>query len=457
MTSNRFCSRRLIWVPAVLLCVWAVPARTAEAPPAADDIGKLLQGLKSDDEDERARVRKQLSEKGEAIRAQLEKALDASKNEPDFASQIKLVFKSLSQNEVLKPFDAPKTISMDVKDTPVKEVLAKFKEAFGHTVECADAAQEKKVSLVFKDRALFDALEDLRKAAGLIYQFDQQRMWQEKKAEGLPFKLVEAGEKSFCAVGVSGPFLVFVSNVSYSENRSLMPGGESQTHKSLSLQIFIVPAPEAAAADVSPVSSVFIDKDGKEQNGQYSNNRMGRLGGYGDVYGSGRMLHDSIQLSGDFAGPLAWKTKLLVRIPLKLSSKKIENLSAQDSQEVQVPDGIITVGKPMKEEKNNRWIVPVTVPNTAEASLFAGGGMKTMIRAGRGAKAEGPPAEKDGVFFLDDKGAVISNQGYSGRGSGNSMTYDLNLQSEPSSVLIQWHSEKTERSYELKIEKIPVP
>jgi hypothetical protein len=134
--------RRFIWACSALVCGWSVPGWCETAPPA-EDIHKLLQGLKSDEEEERAKVRKQLAEKGEALRPQLEKALDEAKNEPDYSSQIKLVLKSLSQNEILKAFDAPKTISLDVKDTPVKDVLAKFKEAFGVTVECAGAAESR--------------------------------------------------------------------------------------------------------------------------------------------------------------------------------------------------------------------------------------------------------------------------------------------------------------------------
>ena len=457
MTSNRFCSQRWLKVLVVLLGVSAVPVRTEEAP-AVDEVETLLQGLKSDDDGERTLFRKQLIAKGDAIRAQLEKALDTSKNEPDFESQIKLVLESFAQNEVLKPYDAPTTLSLDVKDAPVKDVLAKFKAAFGHTLECVGEAGEKKVSVAFKDRALFDALEDLRKAAGLIYQFEQRVVVQDKKAEGLPFKLAEAGEKGFCAVGVNGPFMVFVGRASSTETRALLPDGAVQSNKNINLQIFVIAEPNAATPEVFPVSSVFVDKNGQEQNGQYSNTRMFRFGGLGDAFGLNRMLNDTLQLGAEFVGPLAWKTKLLVRIPLKLSSKKIEDLSALDAHEIVTPEGRITIGKP-KKDGNDRWTVAVTAPNTPGATRLLGIRTGLAIRAARAADAvpASLPTEKEGIFFLDSKGDVISSFRDTSRNSTDAMTYSMICQSEPAAVHIQWHREKTERTYELKIENIPIP
>ncbi|MCW8131417.1 MAG: hypothetical protein KIS92_13795 [Planctomycetota bacterium] len=441
-------------LPATLVLLLAgVAGALAEDAPAKPEasVPDLIQKLKSDDEDERAVARTALSLKGDAIRAELQKALDGAED-PDFKAQIKQVMKNLGQNEMLRPFDQPVTIDLDLKDAPVSEALAKLKEAFGVAVQAAEGAAAKKVTVSQKGLTFFEALDAVRLAAKLAYRVDQAAGMNNKDKSTLCVSLDEPGEKGWCAAAPAGPFLLVVQSVSASGQRTLNPNGAMQENRQLNMQMGAVAQPGLTLGDVTVNDTKFTDAKGTETNGY--NHMRGRGFGFRNNQGGGYIyLNDGMQLGGEASGPLTWTADLKVLIPLKMVSKTLDDLSEGGSLEVS--DGKVTVQKPAKS--GNSWKLRIVFPANSEMVQGGNAGMRAAFVVAGNQGGNKPPKESPGYFVLNAAGDMIQSQGMSGSGDGRTMTYDLNFNEEPKSILFQWHGEKTERSFKAKLGEIPIP
>ncbi|MCZ7647903.1 MAG: hypothetical protein M5U26_22035 [Planctomycetota bacterium] len=296
---------------------------------AAPDVPKLVEALKSDDPDERDKAYRTLAEAGEPVRADLEKALAGAENNPDLASRLRNLLKNIGQREMLAGFDAPKTIDLELAEGTLGEAMAKLKAAFGWDVKCNEAAAAKKLSVTLKGARFFEALEALRKAAGVTYRVNQNSLWggdNNKKGE-LPLELVDKGEDDWLTAAAAGPFLILPMSVNYQEYRtkSIFPGQANQ--RNFSFQGVVLAEPGCAASAVAPGKCSFTDAKGKDFASAYGDNNRG-FGGHGDGGRNGVFqFNDQFQISDELSGPVNWKCMLKVQVPLKMKSKRIESLA----------------------------------------------------------------------------------------------------------------------------------
>lgn len=436
-------------------------AENAEKP-AEKSVADLLTKLKSDDEAERSEARKALVLKGDAIKAEVQKALDGAGQDADFSAQLKQIVKDLGQNEMLRGFDAPQTIDLELKDATVKDALAKLKETFGFTVNASDAAAAKKLELNRKDLTFFEALDSIREAAKLGYRIEQNVQPTPENPKTVAVSLDELGEKSWVAAAPAGPFLIVVQSVNSYGNKSLDMNGGGNEHRQMNMQVMAIPQPGLTLGGVQPEETKFADSKGNSFNGQHQQARVRNFGFRGQraAGGSGPIyLNDSLQLSGEIAPPLSWEASMKVQIPLKMISKTLDNLSGGASA-VETPDGQVTVGKP--EQSGAQWKMKITFPQNSELAQGGWGGVAMVARmgkvgAGGNANDNKPPKEQPGYFVLNGEGNLIQSMGMSGSGNGRTMTYDLTFNEEPKSVLLQWNGERTERTVKFKVPNIPMP
>ncbi|MBI3828270.1 MAG: hypothetical protein HY291_02055 [Planctomycetes bacterium] len=450
-----------------LLLLGANFIRAAETPekpaekPAEKPVAELLLKLMSDDEAERAEARKALVLKGDAIKAEVQKALDGAGQDADYSAQLKEIIKDLGQNEMLRGFDAPQTIDLELKDATVKDALAKLKETFGFTVNASDAAASKKVELNRKGLTFFEALDSIREAAKLGYRIDQALQATPENAKTVAVSLDELGEKGWVAAAPAGPFLIVVQSVNTFGNKSMDMNGGSNEHKQMNMQVMAIPQPGLVLGGVQPEETKFTDSKNNSFNGQHQQARIRNFGFRGQRLASGSApiyLNDGIQMSAEIVPPLAWEASMKVQIPLKMLAKTLENLAAGNSA-VETTDGQVSVGKP--EQSGQQWKLKITFPQNSELAQGGwGGGMAIMAKAGVGAAGGNdnkPPKGQPGYFVLNSEGNVIQSMGMSGSGNGRTMTYDLTFGEEPKSVLLQWNGERTERTVKFKVPSIPMP
>lgn len=421
----------------------------ADAAPPKVALEAEIAKLKSDDEAERSEARKQLAAKGEGIRAELQKALDGAGQDPDYAAQLKQVLKDLGQSEILRDFDAPQKVDLELKGKTVKDALTFLKKTYGFEVKAGDGALAKPLELDRKGLTFFEALEAIREGAKLGYRIDQAAANVDKKA--LCISLEELGEKNWVAAAAAGPFLVLVHSVSTNGSKTLDMAGGGNEHRQFNAQIQVIPFPGLTLGGVAPESGKFTDAKGNNFNG-FNINR-GRFSGMRQHRIGNQAIHlnDGFQLGADASAPFTWEATIKVQVPLKLVSKTLDDLS--NGGQLDTPDGRVAVHKP--EESGGKWKLKIVFPANSELAQGGWGGMGLAVRAGGGDAK--PSKEQPGYFVLNAAGNVIQSQGMSGTGDGRTMTYDFTFGEEPRALQMNWHGEKTERAYAIKLSGIPAP
>ena len=237
--------RQFIWT---LAFAAAAPLFAGEAPPAdaptADD-KKLLAALRDDDFDAREKARVKLTERGETVRAMLDDELKKTDLDPDYRDTIKTIASHLKSADVLKEFDNPTRITLDVKDEALPKVCDQLKEKFGYGVGLKDVSDKKKVTLSIKDATFLEAVDALRKAADLTYErSDMTRgimrvaIRRVKGATPPPeqpnlITLRENTDGMPVPAAAKGPVLVMIENLTNSTSKSINFGNGGRISRSI--------------------------------------------------------------------------------------------------------------------------------------------------------------------------------------------------------------------------------
>ncbi|MCZ7647905.1 MAG: hypothetical protein M5U26_22045 [Planctomycetota bacterium] len=434
------------------LCLLApLPIAQAEEAP---DVHALLKRLQAEDPEQREKAARALVELGESARPALQKAVDAGAGDLDYQSQLKRILRNLGEFKLLKRYDEPRKIGFELQAGNVQEALKKLEDHFGWKVEAFGAAAEKPVSVKVEDATFFEALEAIRKAAGLGYQ--AQTGQQKDTDKILAVSLVEKGEKGHALASPCGPFLAFLTSIALSSNGSfdLVQGVENLNTRS-TLQGFLVAEPGLAVQGAELADLELLDakgeslvKPGNNQNPFYTHGHQAANGLY----------PLSIQMpSGEAAGPFVLKGKAKAQVPLKAETRTIESLTAQT---IEIAGGSLTLEEPKQD--GQRWSIKFTATGKA-GDLFNSGGrsfafrrMKMAMVAGGGGADAGSaiPKEAEGLFWLNAEGKIVGG-GHSASGNGNTWTVTMNFNEEPKKLVVQWVESKAERAYDVSIEGIP--
>ncbi len=154
-----FCAALCVLVPIAMAC------RGEENP----EDRKLLDALHADDFDVREAAKKKLIDRGEAVRTTITTELAKKDLDPDYKEYLKAIVGKLKDADVMKAFDTPKRIDLDVKDETVNAVLEKLKNFFGFTAEAKGDPGNKKIALSLKGATFLEAVDGVRKAGNLAY------------------------------------------------------------------------------------------------------------------------------------------------------------------------------------------------------------------------------------------------------------------------------------------------
>src|ERR1043165_5369307 len=130
---------------------------------------KLLEALRSDDFDARESAKKKLIERGEAVRPAIITELEKKDLDSDYKDQLKFIVSRLKESDIIKAFDNPKRIDLDLKDEPISTALDKIKAQFGFAVTAFGDAGKKKITLAVKGATFMAAVDAVRKAGNLAY------------------------------------------------------------------------------------------------------------------------------------------------------------------------------------------------------------------------------------------------------------------------------------------------
>lgn len=264
----------------------------------------------------------------------------------------------------------------------------------------------------------------------------------------LPVELTAAAENDVLRTSCAGPCLLVLNQVS--ETRRL--GLQQPRHFQYTLNTYLFSEPGITIGNIEFDKSTFVDVKGKEYPGMH--NKKNEMFQHRNIMNFGNSIHDQFSLSEALTGPLEWRADLHIKIPLKLTTKTIENLAAQEKHTIQTPEGAFTFEKPRKVDE--RWELNYTIPGQ-HALAKASFGSASVRGLGAAKGAEKPPENTVGLFVLNAAGGVIHSGSSSGHGDGTTMRYTVSYSEEPVKVLLRGEDDKTERTFKAVLKNIPVP
>jgi hypothetical protein len=165
--------RRVYWLPALLLGLWAgllaiAPAPADDKKPDAEKIQKLIDQLGSDTFEDRQKAVKELDAIGEPALELLRKAV--KDGEPEVRKRaeelVKKIEKATEQSRVL----AATRVHLVFKDTPVADAVAEIQKKTGYNIYLHDPEEklkDRKVTLDTGATTFWGALEQFCQKAGL--------------------------------------------------------------------------------------------------------------------------------------------------------------------------------------------------------------------------------------------------------------------------------------------------
>jgi hypothetical protein len=444
------------------LCAIVSPLGAEETPE------KLIQKLSSDEFEERERAQRELLKLGAGAREKIAAALKQPNLDADIVTRLKLIQEKIGHDDVLKAYDAPKKISLELKGERVEDALAKLKEHFGFEIAAEGAAGEKKIDLSIKDLSLFEALEAIRAKADLGYEI--RNKFEESDTKKLLVQLKEKPEKAAMPAIASGPLLIFIENISMNVQRQLRSNADkAEETRSLQINGQLLTDPtlnfsglEAGDLEVKDATGAAI-----QANFHVDQEHWREARGSGQVY---RFYLNSQVKDKELKAPLSIKFGATLEVPLRMGEKKIEDLAGAKGKQVDLNGGSITVNK--VEPKNNSWELSVTGVGIGmellnnSSSMHSGLGRRMQARAAIRARGGGAPAggtsgsvpeNTAGFFILDGQGNPIERNGYSGSGNGKQYEVTLTLQGEPKSIVMKWVEEKADRKVNVQLKDVPLP
>lgn len=448
-------------IAAVLVLLPLFTACRAEENP---DDRKLLDTLRSDDFDAREAAKKKLIDRGEAIRP-LITAEQAKKDlDPDYKEYLKTIGGKLKDADVLKAFDRPKTIDLEVKDEGVNAILDKLKNHFGFAAVAKGDAGAKKISVNIKGATYLEAVDAVRKAANLSYDRAEimQMMFKQRgknAAEAVPaLSLRENGQDPEVPAVAKGPALAFFESVNYHLSRTVIFGNEGNKNgnstKSLGIQGFLILEPDlrCSAVGVSNLRALTATNETLGTGNVSLNNYWG-----GTESKTGFRIYSfnaNFSFQNDPPAKLNWKMSAKLQVPIKLNEKRLENLADLVGKPEDFFGGTFTL---QKLERDSRMVWKMSYNTTGALMDTTNSGRMVRWNNGGEALASGNPEFASGMSILDAQNNPVETTSSSMNGGGNSYHVDLEMTTEPRSIVFRKPGDAQTREFELELPNVPVP
>lgn len=447
---------------AVLVFFAAAPICRCEE--AAED-RKLLDALRSDDFDARDAAKKKLIERGEAIREIITVELAKTDIDPDYKDNLKGIAAKLKDADVLKAFDTPKRIDLDLKEETVNSALEKLKVHFGFEAQAKGDAGNKKITVQLKDATYLEALDAVRKSANLAYDRNEimQMMFRRRAKTGpegaAGLALRENGDDALLPAAAKGPVLAFFESINYHLSRNINFGTDGKKNavaqKNFSIQGFLIVEPELRCSSIGLVNMRAIGaKNEVIGTGTVS---LNNYWGGADSKGGFRIYNFNAGFSpqADPPATLNWKMSAKLQVPVKVAEKRLENLTDLIGKTQDFMGGSFTIGK-LEREGRGTWKMSYTSTGSL-MEMSAGGRTSRWNNNGGETMATGNPDFAAGMFILDAQGKSMDSGSYSGGGGNNAYHVDMELTAEPRAILFRKPGETQSREFELEIPNVPVP
>ncbi len=152
----------------IALSILFNPTRASAETPRVDDAA-LLEMLRDENFDTRQDARDRLIARGLAVRELIDSELAKKDPDPDYKINLKAVAAGLRELDMLRPFDAPKRIDLELKDDTVAAALEKIAAHFGQNVIAEFYARDKKITLSIKGATFMESIDAVRRAAVLEF------------------------------------------------------------------------------------------------------------------------------------------------------------------------------------------------------------------------------------------------------------------------------------------------
>ncbi|HLX62742.1 MAG TPA: hypothetical protein VKX17_15805 [Planctomycetota bacterium] len=452
------------------LCALAFVCAPRGVFAAEDDADKkLLEALHSEDFDAREGAKKKLLERGDAVRELIVKELEKKDLDADYKDQLKTIASHLKDTDVLKAFDNPKRIDLELKDEPVSTALDKIKTQFGFGVVARDDAGKKKITLSLKGATFLEAVDAVRKAANLAYDRNEIMQMMFRARARNPVRagradvgdavlvLRENGDEGLIPAAAKGPVLVFFETINYNATRSINFGNggkrTSDTQKNFSISGYLLVEPELRFSGVS-IANMRAKGGNLEalSAGHVSLNNY-----YGETSGKGMQTYNlstNLQSQADLPAKLDWKMEAKIQVPVKLSEKRFDNLAEIVGKPQEFFGGTFTLEK--SEASPRGWKIAYNTTGGLMDLASNNRGMR-FNRNGEEAGAAGNPEFAGGMSLLDAQGKAVDHFGYSGSGGGGNYRVEMDVGAEPKSIVFRKPGEAQTRTFELEIPGVPVP
>ncbi|MEI6234163.1 MAG: hypothetical protein WCT04_13995 [Planctomycetota bacterium] len=454
-------SRTLRLVIIALSCVCLTSFSRAEEDA---DTRKLLDTLKSDDFDAREASKKKLIEKGEAIR-ELITAEQAKKDlDPDYATYLKTIIGKLKDADVLKAFDTPKRIDLDIHDEAVSAVLAKIKTHFGFSTSAQKDASDKKIDLKIKGATFMESIEAVRKAGKLAYDRNalMQGMFRgrlgngEDSVSGIVLK--DTANADDVPSAAKGPALVFFETINFNMSRTLSFGNGVQRNanaqKNYYIQGYVIVEPELRCSAIGLVN--FRSAGANNETITASNVSLHNYWGGQEAKGGFVVYNFNANFTPQADPPekLSWKMAVKIQVPVKIGEKRFDNLPDIVGKTEDFFGGSFTLQK-FERNTANGW--KLSYKATGSLMEIVSGTRRSRVRDGSESLSGGNPEFAAGMVVLGAQGKPLDSNSSRGSGSNTSYVYDLEFSEEPRSIVFKKPGSTETREFELEIANVPLP
>lgn len=456
---------KIAWL-ALVFSVACIAWLHAEEPAGLD--AKLLDTLRSDDFDARQNARNKLIERGEPIRALVTAELDKKSIDPDYKAHLNAVLSGLRELDTLKPFDAPRRITLDEKDATVAALLAKIAAHFEQSVTALDDAGSRRISVALKGATFIESVDAVRRAAGLEFCPRYVARSGKTAAENyVSLALGKRAEGAPDASAASGPFALTLAYTFQPESTAgagpglavrtpyMYAGGTLHFDKA------------ARFSRLKIVSLTAVDADKKDYAIAPPNNAVSAVRFYkfwsGNTAQSGSftcVFDGTFRFAEAIPTKLLWKLKLAAEVPVKTAEERITMLETKIDAQQDLEQGSVTITA--SNNAYDGWTLTCTIGGDA----YIG---QQPPRAQFSAMPEGPPGTPGSaglgypaLKFLDDKGVEIAYQiatrNYTSDPPGlRKVQFAFRLASKPVSMVFTRTLKTAVREYEFEIPAVPVP
>ena len=426
---------------------------------------KLLEALRSDDFDARESAKKKLIERGEAVRPAIITELEKKDLDSDYKDQLKFIVSRLKESDIIKAFDNPKRIDLDLKDEPISTALDKIKAQFGFAVTAFGDAGKKKITLAVKGATFMEAVDAVRKAGNLAYDRNEMMQFAFRRRRGAGaaqeaagvMVLRESGDETIVPAAAKGPVIVFFENIHNTFSRSINFGNGgrraaiNQKTFNVSGNVLVEPDLRFSGISVSNCRASGAKNEAFTMPYAYLNSYFG-----GTEQNKGGVLTYNFSTSSsaqqDLPEKLDWKMDIKIQVPVKISEKRFDNLADITGKTQEFMGGTFTLNK-IEHQGLQGW----KIAYTTTGALMEMGSRNHGGRQSGDTVTPGNPEFAAGLLILDAQGAAINSGGYSGSGMNNTYRVEMDVNSEPKSFVFRKPGESQTRTFEIELPAVPMP